>query len=135
MKDVGFAFGFVVLPLFCFAQDTTHIYNGAVSSKKNIFSVALGVQYGFVFAHTESVQNTKGSYPYGVELLLSWQRNDQKTWDLCNCYPRKGLLLAYYNYDNDILGSGVASAYFIEPTYRLTKNFFPLLRVRQELPG
>jgi len=124
MKIAGFAFVLVLISLPSIAQDTVHIQQSSVPSKQNIFSIGSGAQYGFVFAHTESVQNTKGSYPYGVELLLSWQRNDQKTWDLCNCYPRKGLLVAYYNYDNEILGSGLASAYFLEPTYRLNKHIF-----------
>ena len=124
MKYVVFAFAFAVLSLFSTAQDTADTRNPAVPPKQNIFSVTLGSQFGFVFAHTESVQNTKGSYPYGGELILSWQRNDQKTWDLCNCYPRKGLLLGYYDYDNTILGKGLVSAYFLEPTYRLNKSIF-----------
>ena len=124
MKHVVFAIVFASLPLLTIAQDTGYIQKPSVPSKQNIFSVGLGAQYGFVFAHSESVQNTKGSYPYGAELLLSWQRNDQKTWDLCNCYPRKGLLLGYYNYDNSILGKGLVSAYFLEPTYRLNKSIF-----------
>ena len=78
MKHVGLAFVFVLIHLLCISQDTAHSYKPVVAKKTNIFSVGLGGQYGFVFAHTESVQNTKGSYPYGVELLLSWQRNDRK---------------------------------------------------------
>ena len=37
---------------------------------------------------------------------------------------RKGLLLAYYNYDNEVLGKGFTGAYFLEPTYRIGKNIF-----------
>ncbi len=124
MKLAGLAFVLELISFQAIAQDTIHIQQSPVPAKQNIFSVTFGTQFGFVFAHTEAVQNTKGSYPYGAELLLSWQRNDQKTWNLCNCYPRKGLLLAYYNYDNSILGKGLVSAYFLEPTYRLNKNIF-----------
>lgn len=90
----------------------------------NMFSAGLGVQSGFIFAHSESVQNTKGARPVGVELIFSWQRNDPLIVDLCNCYPRKGLLLSYYSYDNAALGKGITAAYFLEPTYRLGKNLF-----------
>jgi hypothetical protein len=92
--------------------------------EKSLFSIGAGHQRGFIFAHSQAVQNTKGSYPKGLELILSWQRNDAAVWDLCNCYPRKGLLLAYYDYDNSILGSSFSAAYFLEPKYRLHKNLF-----------
>jgi hypothetical protein len=96
------------------------------SSKKlkRIFSLTLGVQHGFIFAHSPEVENTKGANPSGVEFLFGWQRNDKAVWDLCNCFPRKGLLLAYYNYDSKILGSSYTAAYFLEPTYRISKNAF-----------
>jgi hypothetical protein len=92
--------------------------------EKDIFSVAAGVQHGFIFAHSKAVQNTKGAHPTGVELLLSWQRNDSAIWSLCNCYPRKGVLLSYYEYDSKILGKGFNAAYLLEPNYKISKNIF-----------
>jgi hypothetical protein len=124
MKNMALLFVFVLLLFSCFSQDTGYLHRPAITSKTNIFNLGAGAQYGFIFAHSEAVENTKGSYPYGTEILLSWQRNDRKSWDLCNCYPRKGLLLAYYNYDNDVLGSSILSAYFLEPAYRLSKHIF-----------
>ena len=90
----------------------------------NIFSVGMGVQHGFIFAHSEAVENTKGSRPTGIEGVLSWQRADSAAWSLCNCFPRKGLLLAYYHYDNRVLGKSITGAYFLEPTYRISKGSF-----------
>lgn len=92
--------------------------------KNSIFSIGLGAQHGFIFAHSAAVENTKGSHPTGVELALSWQRNDAAMWNLCNCYPRKGLLLAYYDYDNAVLGKSYTAAYFLEPAYRLGRGAF-----------
>jgi hypothetical protein len=97
----------------CFAQ-----------KQKNIFSIGLGAQHGFIFAHSPEVENTKGSNPTGIEGILSWQRSDAATWNLCNCFPRKGLLLTYYDYDNAILGRSYTAAYFLEPSYRLGKPLF-----------
>lgn len=102
----------IVIPA-CFAQ-----------KQKNVFSVGLGVQHGFIFAHSPEVENTKGSNPTGIEGILSWQRSDPSVWNLCNCFPRKGILLAYYDYDNAILGQSYTAAYFLEPVYRLGKRFF-----------
>ena len=95
-----------------------------VKKEPNLFSIGAGYQRGFILAHSEAVQNTKGANPIGVELILSWKRNDAAVWDLCNCYPRKGLLLTYNDYDNAILGKGYSAGYFLEPTYRLSSNLF-----------
>jgi hypothetical protein len=94
------------------------------NKEKSLFSIGTGVQHGFILSHSAAVQNTKGSHPTGIELMLSWQRNDAAVWNLCNCYPRKGLLLAYYDYDSKILGKSVSAAYFLEPTYRISNRLF-----------
>ena len=95
-------------------------------SKKapHIFSVAAGIQHGFIFAHSRAVQNTRGANPTGIEIIFGWQRNDTRTWDLCNCFPKKGLLLAYYDYDVKILGKSFNAAYFLEPFYKLGNRTF-----------
>ncbi|HEY5967110.1 MAG TPA: acyloxyacyl hydrolase [Chitinophagaceae bacterium] len=85
----------------------------------------MGIQHGFIFAHSRAVQNTKGANPTGIELSFGWQRNDTVTWDLCNCFPKKGLLLFYYDYDVRILGKSFGAAYFLEPVYKVgSKTFF-----------
>ena len=94
----------------------------------NIFSVSAGVYHGFIFAHSPAVENTKGAHPTGIEVNLGWQRSDALVWDLCNCFPKKGLLLSYYNYDTKILGQGINAAYFLEPNYRLGKGSFFTLK-------
>lgn len=104
-------------------QDTGSLRSGG-PRKNNIFSVGAGVQRGFILAHSQAVENTKGANPTGLELIFSWQRNDAAIWNLCNCFPRKGLLLAYYDYDREILGSSFTAGYFLEPVYRLGKGVF-----------
>ena len=91
---------------------------------QNLFSLGLGLQHGFIFAHSQAVENTKGSRPTGLEAIFSWQRTDSSIFSLCNCYPRKGLLFAYYDYDNAVLERSFTAAYFLEPLYRLGKNSF-----------
>lgn len=94
------------------------------AKENDIFSFGIGIQHGFIFAHSEAVENTRGSNPTGGEVFLSWQRNNAAVWNLCNCFPRKGLLLAYYDYDNVILGKSITAAYFLEPAYKLGRNTF-----------
>lgn len=92
-----------------------------------VFSIGLAIHHGFIFAHSPLVENTKGANPTGVEVSFNWQRNDAVTWDLCNCYPTKGLLIAYYDYDTRILGKSISASYFLEPNYKLGKrNFFSI---------
>jgi hypothetical protein len=106
------------------AQSSSPAGSADSNTTNSIFSAALGVQHGFIFAHSPSVENTKGANPTGVEFILSFQRNDASSWELCNCFPRRGLLLAYYNYDTKILGSSYTAAYFLEPVYKITNRSF-----------
>ena len=106
-----------------FSQTDSMSLNSA-GKQSGIFSKAVGIQHGFIFAHSEAVQNTSGANPTGAEISLAWQRNDSATWVLCNCYPRKGLLISYYDFDTKILGKGFTAAYFLEPNYRVGKNIF-----------
>ncbi|MBK6263692.1 acyloxyacyl hydrolase [Marivirga sp. S37H4] len=101
--------------------DSTEI-TANTTKQEPLFSVGLGVQHGFIFAHSEDVQNTSGARPTGIEALLSWQRNDSATYALCHCYPRQGLLLTYYDYDVGLLGKSGTAAYFLEPTFRISKR-------------
>ena len=98
------------------------------SKQKRILSLTLGVQHGFIFAHSPEVENTKGAKPTGVEFLLGWRKADAEAWNLCNCFPSNGLLLAFYDYDSEILGQSFTAAYQLEPEYRLGKKTFLSLR-------
>jgi hypothetical protein len=106
------------------AQQNDSAINFNSEKSNHIFSMGAGVQHGFIFAHSRVVQNTKGANPTGIELILGWQRNDNETWSLCNCFPKKGLLLAFYDYDVKILGKSFNAAYFLEPFYKLTNRSF-----------
>jgi len=102
-----------------FAQARSIEVIDSTARQRSLFSVGLGVQHGFIFAHSVDVENTRGARPTGIEGILSWQRNDAATFSLCHCYPRQGLLLAYYDYDVEVLGQSGTAAYFLEPTYRI----------------
>lgn len=102
------------------AQTNTTETEINTEKKEALISYGLGVQYGTIFAHSEDVQNTSGAKPIGIEGIVSWQRNDAAAYSLCLCYPRQGLLLAYYDYDVEFLGESATAAYFLEPTYRIT---------------
>ncbi len=78
--------------------------------------------YGFIFAHSQSVQNTSGAHPLGVEVELIRQRIDTATWDVCHCYPIKGWSFSYFNFDSKILGHGFTGAFFLQPSYKISRK-------------
>lgn len=89
---------------------------------RRIFSYGLTAHKGFIFAHSEAVQNTSGSYPMGLQLDFNWQLTDEKTWNTCYCYPRTGFFIQYFNFDNQILGHGFTAATFIEPYFSFSNR-------------
>lgn len=106
------------------AQDNDSNAVNNLKKRESIFSVGSGVQHGFIFAHSEAVENTKGARPTGIEFSFGWQRNDDVAWDLCNCFPKKGLVLSYNDYDAKVLGTSFNASYFLEPMYKLGKKTF-----------
>jgi hypothetical protein len=109
-----------LLPFFLFSQITDTL---PLPGKIVVNTFSLGMHYGSVFAHSEAVQNTAGANPRGIELSFTKQRRDKGVVDLCNCYPRQGLVASYFNFDNEILGQGIMAGWMLEPTYRLGNKF------------
>ncbi len=98
------------------------------SLRRSIFSVGLAGHYGFVFAHSIDVENTRGARPRGLRAELVWQRIDERTWQACTCYPRNGLQISVMDFDNRVLGSGLNAGYFLEPNFRLSRAVSLTLR-------
>lgn len=85
-------------------------------------SVGGKFHYGFIFAHSEHVQNTSGAFPRGLDLEFARQLTDTTTWDACRCYPSRGWNFSYFDYQTNILGESINAAYFLEPAYRIGKR-------------
>ncbi|MEM6397996.1 MAG: acyloxyacyl hydrolase [Bacteroidota bacterium] len=84
--------------------------------------LGLSVDYGFLIKHSQSLREIDDAYPYAIRLSWSKQLLTKKAFEFCNCFPRVGLSLAYWNYDNPkILGGGLVPMGFIEP-YFLTRH-------------
>ena len=91
---------------------------------KHIFSLDIKEHYGFIIIHSEEIRAIKNSFPTGTELNFNWQKIDEKSWNLCYCYPRAGLLVSFFDYDNKkILGYGFNLAGFVESFFRTNKKF------------
>ncbi|MEM8929072.1 MAG: acyloxyacyl hydrolase [Bacteroidota bacterium] len=103
-----------------------------VDSRPVLFG--LSFDYGFLLKHSESLRQIDDSFPFGVRLDASKLLLTTKSWEFCNCYPRVGVSLAYWNWDNaEVLGSGIVPLAYLEP-YFLTQKRTNLF-VRMGLGG
>jgi hypothetical protein len=82
-----------------------------------------GIYAGQVIAHSDAVANTSGARPVGFELQYWRQQNGRNAFEICNCYPKQGPVLAYYQFNNKVLGSAVVAGYQLEPQYWLSKDW------------
>ena len=80
--------------------------------------VGLKFHLGSVLIHSRELRPIEDSYPLGVEFNLAWHKISQKAWESCMCYPKLGISLTYWDFDNpDVLGQGVAGLFYIEPVF------------------
>lgn len=79
---------------------------------------------GFVLVHSKAVRAVKESYPQGFQLDFGKHATSKEVWDACNCYPRSGISLTIWDFDNPrVLGYGATAVYYLQPVFRINKNF------------
>jgi Lipid A 3-O-deacylase (PagL) len=117
--------------VFTFCLVSKSIQSQDSLKAKAFFNYGLQANYGFVFAHSNDVENTSNSFPRGLTAALNWQRTDKQILDQYNCFPRQSLLLAIYDFDNSILGKGVNLAYSLEPHFMINQqlSFYPKVSI------
>ena len=80
------------------------------------FLTGLRFHYGFIIAHTEAVEKVAHSNPLAIQADFSWHLINNKSYNYCNCYPRLGFSLYYWDYRNpEMLGQAVNLLLFAEP--------------------
>ncbi len=76
------------------------------------------LHHGFIIIHSRDIRAIKDSYPWGMEVDMAWLKTSEKSWNMCNCFPRLGISLGFWEFDNrPILGQAIAAQFFIEPTF------------------
>lgn len=97
-------------------------------------SIGLQFDYGFLIKHSQSLREIEDSYPTAIRLDWSKHLLTRKAWDFCNCLPRVGLSLAYWNWDNPtVLGHGFLPTVYVEPFFMTNRRINLLFRT--ELGG
>ncbi|HHZ65708.1 MAG TPA: acyloxyacyl hydrolase [Flavobacteriales bacterium] len=130
MKQRFIALFVFFLPLGANAQTATDtLALASDSNMKSQFILGIRQHYGFILIHSKAVRNIKDSYPWGTEIILNWHKMNLKSWEICNCYPRVGLLISFFDFDNPaILGYGLNVVGFVEPWFKSHKRFNITLR-------
>lgn len=84
--------------------------------------IGLKAHYGKVLIHSRDLRPIKDSYPLGLSADFAWQFLGKKSWEFCNCYPRAGVILTGWDFDNrPILGYGLSAMTYVEPVF-LTRH-------------
>lgn len=81
-------------------------------------ALGLHLDYGFLIKHSESLREIEDAYPYAIRFDWSKHLLTRKAWNFCSCFPRLGLSLAYWNWDNpEVLGHGLLPIAYLEPYF------------------
>jgi len=118
----------ILIFIWCCHYMLAYSQSDSSISSRPLIGLVAGIHYGSIFAHTESVQNTAGSHPLGVELQFMKQQVDKNTYNVCRCFPKQSILTSVYSFDNEVLGWSAIAAYLLEPSYRISDRILFSIR-------
>lgn len=76
------------------------------------------IHYGSMIIHSRAIKDIGDAWPLGLELTLGKHNTSQRAWNACNCYPKSGVILGFWDFDKpEILGHGIEAKAFIEPVF------------------
>ncbi len=85
---------------------------------------AARLDYGFVIIHSRALRNIENSNPIGLELDFGRHRTSEKSWSRCNCFPKSGVSLTAWDFDNpEVLGYGATGMYYLQPVFGAGNRF------------
>jgi hypothetical protein len=91
---------------------------GMTHQKERLPFVNLTMQHGFILVHSHSLVPVRHSNPSGLILDLGYHRLTRRSWESCRCYPRSGLSVGLWDFDQaDILGQALSVQLFVEPVF------------------
>jgi len=85
--------------------------------------IGINFEYGSLLKHAPTLRQIPDAYPSGISVDWSKLLLTQKAWDFCSCFPKVGVNLTYWSFDNpDVLGNGVIAMGYVEPYFRTQKR-------------
>lgn len=81
------------------------------------------IHYGSMIIHSRAIKDIGEAWPLGLELTLGKHNTSQQAWNACNCFPKTGLILGFWDFNKpEILGHGFAANAFVEPVFGAGKK-------------
>jgi hypothetical protein len=81
------------------------------------------IHYGSMIIHSRAIKDIGTAYPIGMELTVGNHNTSQRAWNACNCYPKTGIILGFWDFDKPrILGNAFEAKAFIDPVFGAGNN-------------
>ena len=74
------------------------------TAPKAPLTIGAALHGAFIIAHTPKVDHLTRTHPTGGEVRVEWQTTGRQPWHAAWRYPKTGVVAAYYDYHNPILG-------------------------------
>ena len=102
---------------FCWAQQPDN------DTVENPTLIGFSIDYSYILQHTSSLEEIGDAYPTGISLDWSKLLLGNKAWEFCNCFPKLGVELSYWDFDKpNILGNSIIALGYVEPYFRTDKK-------------
>ncbi|HSL89353.1 MAG TPA: acyloxyacyl hydrolase [Ignavibacteriaceae bacterium] len=102
-------------------KDSTQVFT---AEKSSINLIGGSFLYGYMIPHAKEVLPVRGLNPRGHELIYNWHLNNDDVWNDCECYPRFGFFLSYYDFDlEELLGHGFSAGMMFTYFFGLPSEF------------
>lgn len=109
---------------------SSYSQDGSLINESKVSTIGLSLDYGYILKHSGNLRELDDAFPKGIALDWGKMLLTKNAWDFCNCFPRVGAELSYWNWDNpDVLGSGILAMGFTEPYFRTQKRTNILFRI------
>lgn len=88
-----------------------------------LFSYGIRLHQAFILVHSEDIRPVEETYPRGLELDFAWQQRSYESFNKCNCFPKLGASVQFWDFDSpDILGRGINAYFYVEPEYGASRK-------------
>ena len=113
-----------LLLFIAFSADLGAQTNPAPDTSNIAVNFGIQTHYGFIIPHSSTIREVADSNPWGIEADFSIHYTSARAWEYLQAYPRLGISLAYYNFDNPaVLGNAYSLVAYAEPFLSAHKNF------------
>ena len=94
------------------------LFAGSVLGQDHFKYLSTRIHYGSVIIHSRELRPVKDSYPLGLELDFGKHKISEKAWNSCNCFPKTGISLTFWDFDNrEVLGHGLTAMYYVQAVF------------------